>query len=177
MKAFRIVDSPQALGVAVRTAREARQLPLREAAPRVGVGVRFLSELERGKATVALGKVMDALHGSGIDLALIPRSRDPEETSPPEGYAKHLGLAYPYDWSNRKMDPSVLIRKVLAGGRFPDILRIVDHFGLERVSQEVGSLEQLEQREEVAGILSRIHQGMLLAAQDCRDAGTHNSPA
>ena len=165
------------VGAAVRTAREAQHLPLREAAPRVGVGVRFLSELERGKATVALGKVMDAVHGSGLDLALVPRSGDGAEPPPPEGYAKYLGLDYPYDWSNRGMEPAVLIRKVLDGGRFPDILRLVGYFGLERVSREVGSLEGREQRENVVGILARIHQGMLLAAQDAEDAPTNHSPA
>jgi hypothetical protein len=36
----------------------------------VGVGVRFLSELERGKTTLELGKVLQVLQGFGFNLSL-----------------------------------------------------------------------------------------------------------
>lgn len=108
---------------------------------------------------------------------MVPRSEAREETPPPEGYAQHLGLEFPYDWANRRMEAATFIRKVLEAGRFQDILRVVGYFGMERVSREVRWLQAPEQRENMAGILSRIFQGMLLATGGADDAATDHTPA
>jgi predicted nucleotidyltransferase len=61
------------IGAAVRAARKARGWSLRGAAERLGVSVRFLDELERGKATARLDKVLQALAGVGLEIAVVPK--------------------------------------------------------------------------------------------------------
>jgi len=68
-----IIEDVQDIGDAVRTARKDQGLTQREFADIVGVGVRFLSELERGKSTAQIGLVLKVISGAGLELAL--RSR------------------------------------------------------------------------------------------------------
>jgi len=58
------------LGKAVRGRRKRDGLTLTEAAGLTGVGVRFLSELENGKPTVRLDKVLHVLKSLGLRLHL-----------------------------------------------------------------------------------------------------------
>ena len=58
------------LGVAVRQARKAHGLTQAELAGLAGAGPRFISELERGKASAELGKVLDVLAVLGLRLLL-----------------------------------------------------------------------------------------------------------
>lgn len=60
----------QALGLAVRHARKAGGLTQAELAGLAGTGPRFVSELERGKSSVELGKVLDVLAVLGLRLLL-----------------------------------------------------------------------------------------------------------
>ena len=61
------------LGQLVRQRRQAVGLTLRDAAGMAGVGVRFLSELERGKATMQLGLALEVLQLFGLELEVRPR--------------------------------------------------------------------------------------------------------
>ena len=61
------------IGAQVRAARRARGWSTRVAAKRLGVSVRFLDELERGKATCRLDKVLQALAGLGLDIEIVRR--------------------------------------------------------------------------------------------------------
>lgn len=65
----------QQIGEAVRAQRKALGLTQIEAAGLCGVGERFLRELEFGKATVQLGKVLQVMSGLGMTLSLEARSR------------------------------------------------------------------------------------------------------
>ncbi|MFW5967172.1 MAG: helix-turn-helix domain-containing protein [Persicimonas sp.] len=67
------VDDAADIGKAVRSARKAQGLTQREFADVVGVGVRFLSELERGKSTAQVGLVLRVLAGTGYEVVLEPR--------------------------------------------------------------------------------------------------------
>ncbi|MEK6243638.1 MAG: nucleotidyltransferase domain-containing protein [Pseudomonadota bacterium] len=68
------------IGVKVRAARMLRGWSMRTAAQRLGLSVRFLNELERGKATARLDKVVQALQGLGLDIAVVPgRQAGPRE--------------------------------------------------------------------------------------------------
>ena len=67
------VDSPEAIGQVIRARRKADRLTQAQAAGLCGVGTRFLSELERGKATAELGKVLRVLRGLGIQVTAVPR--------------------------------------------------------------------------------------------------------
>ena len=59
-----------ALGTAVRRARKAHGLTQADLAGLAGTGPRFISELERGKASAELGKVLDVLAVLGLRLLL-----------------------------------------------------------------------------------------------------------
>lgn len=56
------------IGSVVRAARRSQGLRQDQLAGAAGVGVRFLSELERGKTTVRLGKVLSVLEALGCSL-------------------------------------------------------------------------------------------------------------
>jgi y4mF family transcriptional regulator len=64
------IRSVDQIGQAVRAARKDQGLTQREFADIVGVGVRFLSELERGKRTAEVGLVLEVAAGAGYDVIL-----------------------------------------------------------------------------------------------------------
>lgn len=61
------------LGQALRDARRAQGLTQAQFAALAGVGTRFVSELERGKATAEVGLVLRVLTDAGIDVFVAPR--------------------------------------------------------------------------------------------------------
>lgn len=163
-----VVRTPRELGAMARVRREALHQGLRDAASTARVGTRFLSEFERGKSTAELGKVFDALHGIGLDLTVVPRGEKPRQA-----LSRIIGTEYPYDWSNSHMEPSVFIRKVLLSCRFPDVLKTVGYFGIERVTRELPTLGPAGPK--AADVLARIYRGMLLAATTPSDARGANA--
>jgi HTH-type transcriptional regulator / antitoxin HipB len=60
------VRTAEDLGRAIRRARRAKHLRLRDVALAAGTGVRFISELERGKETAQLGKTLHVLEVVGV---------------------------------------------------------------------------------------------------------------
>lgn len=62
------IVSASDLGRLVRRAREGRHLSQQSFADLAGVGRRFLSELENGKSTLELGKVLKVANAAGISL-------------------------------------------------------------------------------------------------------------
>ncbi len=62
------ITSAHDMGLLVREAREQRKLSQQAFADLVGVGRRFISELENGKATLELDKVLQVASASGIDV-------------------------------------------------------------------------------------------------------------
>ncbi len=69
------VTNPEQLGELIRRRRKAAGLTLRDAAGMAGVGVRFLSELERGKPTLQLGLAIRVLQLFGLELHVHPRGQ------------------------------------------------------------------------------------------------------
>lgn len=63
------------LGVLVRRARKAMKMNQSEFAAHAGVGRRFVSELEGGKASLEFDRVMACAGAAGIDLTARARSR------------------------------------------------------------------------------------------------------
>ena len=68
----KILDT-KSLGDMVRRHRKLQGATQVEFASLCGVGVRFISDLENGKPTVQMGKVLQVLHSLGLELALKPR--------------------------------------------------------------------------------------------------------
>ena len=58
------------LGLAVRTARKAHGMRQPDLAAASGTSVRFIVELERGKATAQVGKVLHVLRMLGLRVSL-----------------------------------------------------------------------------------------------------------
>ena len=71
--------SPQQLGLLIRATRRTQKLRLDDTAGTAGVGHVFVREVERGKPTVQLGRVLRLLGELGIELkAEIPDAAMPE---------------------------------------------------------------------------------------------------
>lgn len=61
------------IGDLVRAHRKSQSATQADFAALCGVGVRFISELENGKATIELGKVLHVLKNLGLDVFIQPR--------------------------------------------------------------------------------------------------------
>lgn len=61
------------IGAAIRKKRKADGLTLANAAALCGVGYRFMSDLENGKETVQVGKVLRVLTAIGLDMTIAAR--------------------------------------------------------------------------------------------------------
>jgi transcriptional regulator with XRE-family HTH domain len=62
------VTSPQQLGLLLRAARKTQRIRMDDLAGSAGVGPVFVREVERGKETVQLGRVMRLLAELGVEL-------------------------------------------------------------------------------------------------------------
>lgn len=67
------VSSSAELGQLIRARRKEVGLVLVDAAGLMGVSVRFLSEVERGKPRASLSKVLHVLERLGLDVWVTPR--------------------------------------------------------------------------------------------------------
>lgn len=67
------IISAQDIGNILRATRKAQGATQSEFAALCGVGVRFISELENGKSTAELGKVLAVIQCLGLKLSLQPR--------------------------------------------------------------------------------------------------------
>jgi y4mF family transcriptional regulator len=62
--------TPQQIGHLVKKARKTLSVTQKDLALTSGTGLRFIIELEQGKATCQIGKVLTVLHTLGISLQL-----------------------------------------------------------------------------------------------------------
>jgi y4mF family transcriptional regulator len=70
----KIMATIQHIGQIVRDARKSMGLRQEALAAAAGVGLRFLVELERGKPSVRLDKMLAVLDALGLELEVKPRS-------------------------------------------------------------------------------------------------------
>jgi len=68
------VASVEELGWKIRSKRKHLGLTLEHVAGLSGIGIRYLSELERGKKTIELGKALRVMNSLGLDLTVTPKS-------------------------------------------------------------------------------------------------------
>lgn len=71
------VTSVKEFGKMIRVKRKSLGLTLEKVAGLTGIGIRYLSELERGKQTIEMGKALHVLNGLGLELWVKPRSGTP----------------------------------------------------------------------------------------------------
>ena len=67
------ISTTEDIGNAIRAKRKRDGLTQADAAALCGVGTRFLGELERGKETAQIGKLLQILHGLGLALQIASR--------------------------------------------------------------------------------------------------------
>lgn len=67
--------NPESIGQLIRSTRKALGVTQRDLAMTSGTGLRFIIDLEKGKPTCHLGKVLTVLHTLGIKVELIPPER------------------------------------------------------------------------------------------------------
>lgn len=70
MPLVELIANPSQFGQAVRAARKEQGLSQRALAQRCGCSQRFISELERGKPTIELGKALGVLGELGLTLGV-----------------------------------------------------------------------------------------------------------
>jgi len=69
-----VIRNSRELGEVVRQRRKTLALTQAALAAVAGVGVRFVSELERGKQTAEFQRVLNVLHVLGMDLEVVARA-------------------------------------------------------------------------------------------------------
>ncbi len=70
---YGVVRNSTELGKLARAHRKSRAMPLEKIAGLGNLGIRFLSEFERGKETAEIGKVLKALQTLGLEVVIQPR--------------------------------------------------------------------------------------------------------
>ncbi len=81
---FGQIKTANELGKVIRTFRKNKNLTLEKVSGLSNLGMRFLSELERGKETAELGKVLEVLNKLGLEVLIQPRGYEQAQ--------KHLEL-------------------------------------------------------------------------------------
>lgn len=72
--------TPKQIGDLVKEARKIMGVTQKELALTSGTGLRFIIDLEKGKPTCQLGKVLTVLQTAGIEIGLtLPRSKKESE--------------------------------------------------------------------------------------------------
>lgn len=71
--AYGRVSTVQELGQMLRTKRKSLGLTLERVAQLSNIGIRYLSELERGKQTIEMGKALKVLNNLGLELIVRPK--------------------------------------------------------------------------------------------------------
>ena len=74
--------TPEEIGRIVRATRKEKRVTQADLALTSGTGLRFVIELEKGKPTCQIGKVLNVLQTLGIELALSSRPRSHLVKSP-----------------------------------------------------------------------------------------------
>lgn len=69
------IRTAEDLGRVIRTHRKALGVDQTDTAGFAGAGTRFLSELERGKPTAQIGKILAILNALGLELVIRPKRR------------------------------------------------------------------------------------------------------
>ena len=82
------IKTPQELGLLIRATRKHQKVRMDDVAGSAGVGPVFVREVERGKETVQLGRVMKLLAELGVEL----KADVPEDVEPAFAALKLTGV-------------------------------------------------------------------------------------
>ncbi|TFH17020.1 MAG: transcriptional regulator [Lentisphaerales bacterium] len=73
-------QNPQQLGAAIRARRKRLKVTQKDLAMTCGTGLRFISDLEQGKPTCQIGKILQVLQALGIKLEIASPGADTGES-------------------------------------------------------------------------------------------------
>jgi len=76
-KPFKTIQTTKDLGQIIREIRKSKGLTIQAVSGLANTSPRFLSELERGKETAEIGKVLKVLRTLGLDIVIKDRSSRP----------------------------------------------------------------------------------------------------
>jgi len=137
-----IIRDPLELGRLVSQTRSDLGLRQSDIHSHTKLATRFIGEVEHGKETAQIGKVMDMLESLGLEL--IVRLKPDEANVNPH----KLGLSKVRFWSSGNLLPvNRVIARVLADPTKEDLLILKERFGMGRV---LSTWKQLKERDEVA---------------------------
>ena len=137
-----IVHNPSELGRLASQIRSELGLRQSDVHAHTKLATRFIGEVENGKETAQIGKVMDMLESLGLELVI--RSKPDEATVNPH----QLGLSKVRFWSSGDRLPvNRVIARVLADPTKEDLLILKNHFGMGLI---LSTWKQLKDRHEVA---------------------------
>jgi len=96
-----------------------------------------------------------------LDLAVVERQSDNTHSAQALDIPRSetLGLDFPYDWSNSGMSEDVFIHSVLKKARFMDIMRLVQHYGIEPIETAAQAFADAPCEHRLTQILARIRIG------------------
>ncbi len=137
-----IIHSPSELGHLASQRRSELGLRQTDVHARTRLATRFIGEVEHGKETAQIGKVMNMLESLGLELVI--RSKSEEAKVNPH----QLGLSKVRFWSSGNLLPvNRVIARVLADPTKEDLLILKERFGMRRL---LSTWKQLKERQEVA---------------------------
>jgi y4mF family transcriptional regulator len=70
------IQSPEQLGVAIRARRKQLRVTQKDLAMTCGTGLRFIIDLEKGKSTCQIGKILQVLQALGLKLRIASPGAD-----------------------------------------------------------------------------------------------------
>ena len=137
-----IAHNPSELGQIAEKTRSKLGLRQTDLHSLTKLATRFIGEVEHGKESAQIGKVMELLESMGLEIVV--RSKTDETKVSPHS----LGLSKGRFWSSGKMLPvNRIIARVLADPIESDMIKLKKHFGLKII---LSTWKQLQERNEVA---------------------------
>jgi HTH-type transcriptional regulator/antitoxin HipB len=137
-----IVHNPSELGRLASQTRSDLGLRQSDVHAYTKLATRFIGEVEHGKETAQIGKVMDMLESLGLEFVIRPKS-EKAKVNPHQ-----LGLSKVRFWSSGDQLPVIrIIARVLADPTEDDLLTLKQHFGMSLI---LSTWKQLKERHEVA---------------------------
>ena len=137
-----IVHNPSELGRLASQIRSELGLRQSDVHAHTKLATRFIGEVENGKETAQIGKVMDMLESLGLELVI--KSKSEKAMVNPH----QLDLSKVRFWSSGDRLPvNRVIARVLADPTKEDLLILKNHFGMGLI---LSTWKQLKDRHEVA---------------------------
>ena len=148
-----IAHNPAELGKFAKETRSELGLRQSDLHAYTKLATRFIGEVESGKETAQIGKVMEMLESIGLELVVRPKI-DETMVNP-----HNLGLSKGRFWSSGKQLPLVrVIARVLVDPVFEDLQKLKDRFGMDMI---LSTWKQLQDRKEVPQSIVPVTKKML----------------